>query len=87
MVGLGKQIAGVDEDNRDSRDHSIDEMQHDRCLGAEARGEHMSAGQKLRRPLDPLLGRKRHERFVDLTKSTLVCRIVAVSQPFSQRQF
>ena len=72
-VGLGKQVAGIDQHHRYLRDHLIDEVEHDRRLSAKARGEHMRSGQKLCRLLDSLFGREGRERVVDFLKSALVC--------------
>ena len=58
MIGLGEEVARIDQDHRDPRQHAVDEVQHDRRLRSEARGQHVRPGQQLERPLDPLLAPK-----------------------------
>ncbi len=47
-VGLGKEIAGVDQDDRDARQHPCHEVQRHRGLGAEGRREDPRLGQQFR---------------------------------------
>ena len=55
-----------------------DEMQRDGRLRAEARGQHVIAGQILERPLDALVGLQRGELAVAMLERVLAARFLVV---------
>ena len=71
-IRFRKQITGVDQDHRHVRAAARDEMQHRSGLRAEARRQHVRAGQRVERPVEPLLGRAMLEPLIDFDARALV---------------